>query len=577
MAQPSKDSRTGVYEYRKRVPEDLRSFVGKKEIIKSLGTKDIGEAKVRFTKVAAEIEERFANLRAGLRSLTEHEAATMAGEIYRAKVAANFQNPSKLSDSFFARAGDAFEFQDHPDRAITKAFITPGKEGLAEQMLLRRNDHEISAYLQERGIRLYDESMDLLRVKVAKAAHRARKYLRDLSNDDANPTVDPYANLYPTGQGSAPASIPAPALTATSAAPLLSVAIAAWAKDKKTAWADSSADMNRLWAERFMEMASDKALDQYTKKDAREFKGALKRLPRNYTRHPKLKGLAFVDAAEKAEAFALAPMSDRNVNKILGFVRALWNWAEAHHDDVPRNPFNGLNIRLGESGRDDRLPFTETELQIIFKAPLYTGCKSSAAWLTKGAHIPVDEGIYWVPLLGLYTGARAGEIIQLNVVDVGELGEIHYLKITDDGEEQGTKTDSSVREIPIHPVLLELGFLKFVDTQRRAGRERLFPEMPKVGKYYSTAYAPRFKRLLESLKIKHAKNSFHSFRHNFEDVALDSLIPQGIVDALLGHSSSGMSKRYGTGLRKLRVLNKEIQKFRPDSLDLTHLQARRLS
>jgi len=572
MAQPRKDSRTGIFEYRKRVPNDLKPFVGKGEIVKSLETKDIGEAKVRFSKVAAEIEERFANLRAGLTHLTEHDAAIMAGEIYRNKIAANFENPSKLADTSFAKTVDAVEFKDHPDHTKTKMIVMPGREALAELIIAKRNDPEINSYLRERGIRLYEESMSLLRKKVAKAAHRARMYLRDLSNDDADPTIDPYSNLYPKREGARPA---APNSGSTTRAPLLSAAIADWAEDKETIWADSSATSNLLWSKRFMEMAGDKQLDQYDKNDARLFKRILKQLPPNYTQKADLKGLAFVDAAERAKSLGLEPMSNKNVNKILGFVRALWNWAEGHYDDVPRNPFNGLNVRLGESGRDDRLPFTEVELQALFKAPVFTGCKSSAAWMTRGNHIPSDEGIYWVPLLGLYTGARAGEIIQLNVADVCELGGIPYLKITDDGEEQGTKTDSSVREVPMHPVLIELGFLKFVDAQRRAGHERLFPEMPKVGDYYSTAYSPRFKRLLVSLKIKHAKNSFHSFRHNFEDAALDSLIPQGIVDALLGHSSGGMSKRYGTGLRKLRVLDKEMRKFRHENLDLGHLLLKR--
>lgn len=99
--------------------------------------------------------------------------------------------------------------------------------------------------------------------------------------------------------------------------------------------------------------------------------------------------------------------------------------------------------------------------------------------------------------------------------------------------------------------------------------------MPKSSDgYYSTAYAPRFNRFLTNLGIKHEKNSFHSFRHNFEDTALDSLIPQGIVDAILGHSSGGMSKRYGTGLRKLRVLDKQMRKFGYENLDLAHLRGR---
>lgn len=575
MAQPSKDSRTGVYEYRKRVPRDLKPFVGKSEIIKSLGTKDANEAKVRFAKVALEVEERFAKLRSGMTSLTERDASTLAGEIYRQKVAANLHNPGKLSTHTFTRMADAIEFDDHPERAKTKIAVVPGMEQLAKRILARRNDEEINAYLSERGIRLYEESMDLLRSKVAKAAHRARKYLNDLSNDDADPSNDPYSNFYPVRDDKRlPAFLPAPTSVSNSSAPLLSVAMKEWADDKKTAWVGTSATSNLLWSTRFMEQAGDKQLDQYTKNDARTFKRTLKHLPPHYTKHPDLKGLSFCDAAMKAEELELEPMSDSNVNKNLGFVRALWNWAEGHYDDVPRNPFNGLNVRRGSSGRDDRLPFTEAELQKLFEAPVFTGCRSSEKWLTRGGHVPNGEGIYWVPLIGLYTGARAGEIIQLNVADVCALGGIHYFNITDDGEEQSTKTDSSVREVPVHPTLLELGFLEFVDAKRRLGSERLFPEMGKVGGYYSTGYSPRFGRLLKSLKIKHDKNSFHSFRHNFEDAALDSLIPEGIVDALLGHSSTGMSKRYGTGLRKLRVLNSEMQKLRYDGLSLSHLVQR---
>ena len=592
MSQPSKDSRTGIYEYRKRVPKDLRPFVGKTEVIRSLSTKDVGEAKVRFAKVAAEIEERFANLRAGLTSLTEFEASTMAGDIYRNKVAANFQNPSKLSDSMFVQGLDALEFKNHPDNSKTKAIIMPGQEALAKLVTAKRNDKEINAYLLERGIRLYEESMDLLRTKVAKAAHRARMHLRDLSNDDVNPTNDPYSDLYPK-KGEMTKNNTTPSATiAQSRAPLLSSAIAEWANDKKTSWTDKTREANLVAAQRFLEMVGDRPLDQCTKKEAREFKNALKALPKNYTTHPDLKGCTFAEAAKMAAEFVTAAdkeeklarekkrkpefvfptMSDKNVNKNLGFVRAMWNWSENNFDDVPPNPFNGLNFRLNTSGRDDRNPFTEHELQAIFNAPLYTGCKSSDSWLTKGNHTPSDEGIYWVPLIGLFTGARASEIIQLNVADVATLGGIPYFKITDEGEEQGTKNDGSVREIPIHATLLELGIEQFVAAQRSAGHIRLFPEMPKSRDgHYSSAYSNRFGRFLSSLNIKHAKNSFHSFRHNFEDTALDCLIPEGIVDALQGHSSGGMSKRYGKGLRKLRMLNDEIRKFRYENLDLSHL------
>ena len=56
MASPFKDPRTGIYDYRKVVPERLRSLVGQREIKESLGTKDAHEAKRLFLSVAVKRE-----------------------------------------------------------------------------------------------------------------------------------------------------------------------------------------------------------------------------------------------------------------------------------------------------------------------------------------------------------------------------------------------------------------------------------------------------------------------------------------------------------------------------------------
>ena len=47
MSRPSKHPKTGIYQLRKVVPEDLRKFVGKHEEKVSLQTRDPAEAKVR--------------------------------------------------------------------------------------------------------------------------------------------------------------------------------------------------------------------------------------------------------------------------------------------------------------------------------------------------------------------------------------------------------------------------------------------------------------------------------------------------------------------------------------------------
>ena len=78
MARPQKHPHSGVYWLRKRVPDDLRQLVGKREEKRSLGTRNPEEAKRRHGEVLSEIEAQWANLRRGTRSLTEEEIESVA-------------------------------------------------------------------------------------------------------------------------------------------------------------------------------------------------------------------------------------------------------------------------------------------------------------------------------------------------------------------------------------------------------------------------------------------------------------------------------------------------------------------
>ncbi|ASP99295.1 tyrosine-type recombinase/integrase [Sinorhizobium meliloti] len=355
---------------------------------------------------------------------------------------------------------------------------------------------------------------------------------------------------------------------------LASTLIGEWVAEKSRAkggWTPATAAANKLWTERFVEMASDRPIGDYGKSDAREFKTALLSLPPNWTKIKGLEKLAMKEAAKRAAELKLAPMSGKNVNKVLGFVRAFWNWAKANYD-VPSNPFDGLNVKISGKARDERHPFALAELSAIFKSPIYTGCQSVRYHNSPGDLIPSDNGIYWVPLVGLFTGCRSGEIIQLRTEDVKIEGGIAYIEVTDDGEDLSLKNSGSRRRIPVHRTLKEIGFLRFAERQRKLGHKRLFPDFPKAKDgTYSTAYSRKFSNLLKALEVKHDKISFHSFRHTFEDACRNSRIPLDFVNALQGHAQQGMAGRYGSGLYGLKLLAEEMGKLEYDMLDLSHL------
>ena len=70
-------SNTGMYWVRRKVPQDLRSIVGKWEIQRTTKTKDLAEAKVRAKSIGIEIDRIFADARAGrFRKFTDQDLAS---------------------------------------------------------------------------------------------------------------------------------------------------------------------------------------------------------------------------------------------------------------------------------------------------------------------------------------------------------------------------------------------------------------------------------------------------------------------------------------------------------------------
>jgi integrase len=89
----------------------------------------------------------------------------------------------------------------------------------------------------------------------------------------------------------------------------------------------------------------------------------------------------------------------------------------------------------------------------------------------------------WAALIGLFTGARVGEIAQLYLSDFIEEDGIPCIRIATDSDGQSLKTEASRRLVPIHPALIELGLLERVKELRQQGEEGLFHDMRIDGRW----------------------------------------------------------------------------------------------
>jgi integrase len=326
--------------------------------------------------------------------------------------------------------------------------------------------------------------------------------------------------------------------------------------------------------DRFVELHGDMPATKITRKHAREFREALQLLP--LRRSGNLRTATLPELVEWSRKHDGVPkVSAATVNKILGGVQAILMWARDNGfipDEMPwADPFSRMRL---EEEVPSREPWRLEELKVLFGSSVFT----------HGARPPGGRGeaAFWLPLLGLFTGARLGELAPLTTDDVSadEQTAIPMITVREDLEKgRSLKTVGSRRAVPVHPELVRIGFTRFVDQVRCTNKTnaRLFPLLTPGSKGgLGEAWSKWFGRYIRDLGIANRASVFHSFRHGFKDALRAAGVNMDVNDALTGHigvasvaSSYGakdMVRRFG-----LPVLIEAVAKVAYPGLDLSHL------
>ncbi|MCK1333435.1 hypothetical protein IVB57_35230 [Bradyrhizobium sp. CW9] len=192
MSRPWKHSESGVYWLRKGVPEDLRALVGKREEKRSLGTRDPIEAKRKHTEALAEIEERWANLRAGAKDLTEREAHELAAFAYERWFEQHRDNPSlqtvwnvELGGRLFAPAPKPKAGQIYDGTFLSDLNPDDFERLSMEMWCLDGADERLKAC----GFKPDEGNRRTPAKAIAAAVQRASLMLERLANGEAIPTM----------------------------------------------------------------------------------------------------------------------------------------------------------------------------------------------------------------------------------------------------------------------------------------------------------------------------------------------------------------------------------------------------
>lgn len=230
-----------------------------------------------------------------------------------------------------------------------------------------------------------------------------------------------------------------------------------------------------------------------------------------------------------------------------------------------------------------RAPLSVEQIIEFFNGAFY---RSFTADAPKPYVKPDRPWRFWIPLVMAFSGARPKEIAQLMWADVQQTPNgTWYLNVVETEDDEGfpdgggktVKTESSRRRIPLHSELIKIGFLGFVNQQKKkAGHKnaRLFPGL-KPDHYGNVAtYANRrFNEVFLPAEITLAKNQvFYSFRHSVRDAMRRAKTPSETLLAVTGWSPAGkaVSDDYGdAGNPDLHI--EWVEKIAYPGLDLTFL------
>ena len=245
---------------------------------------------------------------------------------------------------------------------------------------------------------------------------------------------------------------------------------------------------------------------------------------------------------------ALKTLAPKTVADVyLASVRTVLSWAVAN-DKLEENVAEKVRQLVPKKRRVREQGFTLSEATRILRAARnYMPARTDNPRTTEAPETSAAKR--WAPLLCAFSGARITEITQLRKQDIRREGDIPVLRITPDA---GTVKTGAYRDVPIHPQLVELGFLDFVAS---AGEGPLFYRSTKVKDAVTAArtVSGRVSNWLQSIGvIPEGVSPTHGWRHRFKTVGWELGISDRVLDAIQGHASRTAGDNYGDVTIKTR-------------------------
>ena len=302
----------------------------------------------------------------------------------------------------------------------------------------------------------------------------------------------------------------------------------------------------KVLTDEFIEIIGNIPVSLLSKDSTRKYIKTLIKLPINRRKNPRYRDLS-VDEVMKLKD--VKPQSRVNVNKCLTRLTTFMRFGVSQ-GYIKENYIDGMKIPIPKTEeRKKREPFSPEDLVKILNPQTYLGWTIDFGLKTKSDKpnvVKYQNPFYWSFLIGIFSGMRTNETSQLRIEDIVKKENVWMISI-DEAEGKSVKTTSSIRKVPVHPTLISLGFLDYIEIIKSKGVDRVFPELTKQRDGYSQKISQHYnEKFLPSIGVwKRQVKVLYSTRHTFINRCYKKGVDRDIIKSIVGHEPDFTMDVYG--------------------------------
>lgn len=529
--------RDGVFYFRMAVPKALVPAMRRTEVKATLRTGDFTIARTRARRLSEACETLFGEMRRmpelTLAEIDGRLRAYMQDSLDRGVELARFMpgDTVDVNAEVIGLRGDIEQLR----KQLTSQSFKPDVIATAHHLLA---DHSAVGHLPLDAVQHAREGIARARIENSRilAARLEGRYDEAALRDPLFHGLS--LNTLPPEPGETPITAPPP-LTFQMVGERYLKHVEKAQREEKTV-----ADIARSLRLAYAVIGANKPAADITAADVAHLADVIGTIPPNFSKLG-----SKITVVEAAAANSAGPrLKPATQEKLFRFVKAALRWA-ADVELIQKQP--GSNVRLPAvkvtSKKGGRTPYSAEQLKAVFSSPAFSGHRTPSQRMEPGALL-VRDGKFWIPWIGLYSGMRLGEIVQLLKSDVKQENGAWYFDVSKgENERKRIKTAAGVRRVPIHQALLDAGLLDHIAATKEG--MRIFEDV-KFGAdgYPSANFTKYWGRYGRRMGFWTQKTTFHSFRHSFIQALREAGVPKDVRIEIVGHEGEDTHDDYGKGL-----------------------------